>query len=96
MGELSRIGSLVIYLRFFDTKQHHKPHVHVKYNEDEAVVALDGKCFPVNCQPSNAGFLTDGWLCTKKRHTRPGILPFRESLSRRLFLRCEEECDDCP
>ena len=43
MGELSRIGSLVIYLRFFDTKQHHKPHVHVKYNGDEAVVALDGE-----------------------------------------------------
>ena len=42
MGELSRIGSLVIYLRFYDTRQHHKPHVHVKNNEDEAVVALDG------------------------------------------------------
>ena len=43
MGELSRIGSLIIYLRFFDAQQHHKPHVHVKYNEDEAVVALDGE-----------------------------------------------------
>ncbi|MBR4614173.1 MAG: DUF4160 domain-containing protein, partial [Kiritimatiellae bacterium] len=43
MGELSRIGSLIIYLRFYDTKQHHKPHVHVKCNEDEAVVALDGE-----------------------------------------------------
>ena len=39
-GEL---GSLVIYLRFFDTKQHHKPYVHVKYNDDEAVVALNGE-----------------------------------------------------
>ncbi len=43
MGELSRIGSLVIYLRFYDTQQHHKPHVHVYYGEYEASVGLDGE-----------------------------------------------------
>ena len=43
MGELSRIGALIIYMRFYDTRQHHKPYVHVKYNDSEAVVALDGE-----------------------------------------------------
>ena len=40
MGELSRVGPLIIYLRFYDTKQHHKPHVHVKYNEDAGALPI--------------------------------------------------------
>ena len=42
MGELYRIGSLVVNMRFRDDKQHHKPHVHVAYHDDEAVVGVDG------------------------------------------------------
>lgn len=61
MGELSRIGSLIIYLRFFDTKQHHKPHVHVKYNDDEAVVALDGEILS-GALPVKQRRILDGWM----------------------------------
>ena len=43
MGELFRIGSLVVNMRFKDDKQHHKPHVHAKYGNDEAVVGVDGE-----------------------------------------------------
>ena len=43
MGELFRIGSLIVSMRYRDTAQHHKPHVHVKYNDDEASVAIDGE-----------------------------------------------------
>lgn len=43
MGELYRIGSLVVNMRFRDDKQHHKPHVHVEYQGDEAVVGVDGE-----------------------------------------------------
>ena len=43
MGELYRIGSLVVNMRFHDDKQHHKPHVHAEYQGDEAVVGVDGE-----------------------------------------------------
>lgn len=33
MPELSRFGGMVIYMLFYDTKQHNKPHVHVYYGE---------------------------------------------------------------
>ena len=61
MGELSRIGALVIYLRFYDTKQHHKPHVHVKCNEGEAVVALDGELLS-GALPVKQRRILDGWM----------------------------------
>ena len=50
-----------IYLRFYDTKQHHKPHVHVKYNEDEAVVALDGELLSGEL-PVKQRRILDGWM----------------------------------
>ena len=43
MGELFRIGKLIVSMRYCDTDYHHKPHVHAKYNEDEASVAVDGE-----------------------------------------------------
>lgn len=43
MGELYSIGALIVNMRFKDDKQHHKPHVHAKYNGDEAVVGVDGE-----------------------------------------------------
>ena len=43
MGELFRIGSLIVNMRFCDDQQHHKPHVHAKCDEDEAVVGVDGE-----------------------------------------------------
>ena len=43
MPELSRFGGMVIYMLFYDTKQHNKPHVHVYYGEYEAAIAIDGE-----------------------------------------------------
>ena len=68
MGELSRIGSLIIYLRFFDTQQHHKPHAHVKYGEDEAVVALDGELLSGSLPPKQLRIL-DGFLALHEEET---------------------------
>ena len=48
MGELYRIGSLVVNMRFKDNKQHHKPHVHAKCGNDEAVVGVDGELLAVS------------------------------------------------
>ena len=43
MGVLARIGKLIVSMRFFDTKHHHKPHVHAEYNGAKASVAIDGQ-----------------------------------------------------
>ena len=43
MPELSRFYGIVIKMLFSDTSQHHKPHIHVFYNEFEAAVGIDGE-----------------------------------------------------
>lgn len=42
MPELSRFYSIVIKMIFMDNSQHHKPHVHVYYNGQEASIGIDG------------------------------------------------------
>jgi hypothetical protein len=41
--ELSRFFKIIVQMYFSDNDQHHKPHIHVKYNEYEAAIAIDGE-----------------------------------------------------
>lgn len=43
MPELKRIGGILIYLMYNDTKQHNMPHVHVLYGEFRASISLEGE-----------------------------------------------------
>lgn len=44
MPAISMFYGIIVYLYFMDNRQHHVPHIHVKYQDDEAVVAIpDGK-----------------------------------------------------
>ena len=43
MGELCTIGSMKISMRFRDTQQHHKPHVHAHCDGCDASVGVDGE-----------------------------------------------------
>lgn len=43
MPELSRFMGITIKMLFRDISQHHKPHVHVYYQNYEASVAIDGE-----------------------------------------------------
>ncbi len=61
MSELSRFAGIVIYLLFYDTKQHNKPHVHVYYGEYEAAIALDGSLLAGSI-PSRQYRMVIGWL----------------------------------
>lgn len=61
MSELSRFAGIVIYLLFYDTKQHKKPHVHVYYGEYEAAIALDGTLL-AGSMPSRQYRMVVGWL----------------------------------
>ena len=40
MPAISMFYGIIIYMYFMDNKQHKKPHIHVKYQEDEVVVEI--------------------------------------------------------
>jgi hypothetical protein len=44
MPVISMFYGLIIMMYFIDTKRHSAPHIHVRYQDDEAVVSIpDGK-----------------------------------------------------
>ena len=42
MPEISRFRGIIIRMYYDDDSQHHKPHVHVFYGDDEAEIGIDG------------------------------------------------------
>ncbi|MBI4672758.1 MAG: DUF4160 domain-containing protein [Chloroflexi bacterium] len=52
MAVLAMFYGIIVSMYFFDTRRHHRPHIHVKYQDEEAVLAipngrvLDGKLKP--------------------------------------------------
>ena len=61
MPELSRFGGMVIYMLFYDTRQHNKPHVHVFYGEYEAAIGIDGELLAGSIPRKQLKIIT-GWL----------------------------------
>ena len=61
MGELYRIGALIISMRYKDNEQHHKPHVHAKYGEFAASVGVDGALL-MGSLPQKQMKILVGWL----------------------------------
>lgn len=61
MPELGRFRGIVIRMYFADVGRHNKPHVHVKYGEFEATVALDGELLSGSL-PQKQYRMVSGWL----------------------------------
>ena len=61
MSELCRFAGIIIYMMFFDTEKHNKPHVHVSYGEYEAVIAIDGELL-AGSLPFKQMKIVTGWL----------------------------------
>lgn len=40
MPVISLFHGLIIYMFYLDNKQHNRPHIHVKYNDHEAVYSI--------------------------------------------------------
>jgi len=40
MPAISMFYGIVVYLYFVDNKRHKRPHIHVKYQKDEAVLSI--------------------------------------------------------
>jgi len=40
MPVISMFYGIIVAMYFFDNRQHHRPHVHVKYQGEEAVISI--------------------------------------------------------
>ncbi len=62
MPVISMFYGVIVSLYYVDNKQHHRPHVHAKYQEDEVVVSIsDGKVLEGRLPPSKMKLLL-AWL----------------------------------
>lgn len=62
MPVISMFYGIVIYMYFIDSKRHKKPHIHVHYQEREAVISIpDGKVLEGRI-PSNKLKLVQAWI----------------------------------
>jgi hypothetical protein len=62
MPVISMFYGIIVSLFYVDNKQHHTPHIHVKYQEDEAVVSIaDGEVLEGRLPPSKMRLLL-AWL----------------------------------
>jgi len=61
MPEISRFYGIVINLLYKDNSQHHKPHVHVRYAEFKASVAIDGELL-AGSLPAKELTLVQAWM----------------------------------
>lgn len=62
MPEISRFMGLIIKMLYMDNEQHHKPHIHVRYGEYKASIALDGELLAGEL-PEKQWKLISAWLC---------------------------------
>jgi hypothetical protein len=62
MPVISMFYGLIVAMYFMDTKQHHYPHIHVKYAEEEAVIRIpDGQIIEGKL-PSGKMKLVMAWI----------------------------------
>jgi len=62
MPVISMFYGIIVSLYYVDNKQHHRPHIHAKYQEDEAVVSIpDGKVLEGRLPPAKMRLLL-AWL----------------------------------
>jgi hypothetical protein len=40
MAVIAMFYGIIVSMYYFDTRQHHRPHIHVKYQEQEVVLAI--------------------------------------------------------
>ena len=62
MPVISMFYGIVIQIYFFDTKQHHLPHIHAKYQNFSSVFAIESGEIIEGKLPSNKIKLVSAWI----------------------------------
>ena len=53
---------IIVYMYFIDNKQHHVPHIHVKYQGEEVVVSIPDGDVPEGGIPKSEMKLLQAWI----------------------------------
>jgi len=62
MPVISMFYGIIVHLYFMDNKQHHKPHIHATYQEQEVVISIpEGELLEGNLPP-NKMKLIQAWI----------------------------------
>ena len=62
MPAISMFYGIIIYLYFFDNKQHNTPHIHAKYQSDEAIISIPEGNLIDGSIPQNKMKLVQAWI----------------------------------
>lgn len=62
MPTISMFYGLIIRMYYFDNQQHNKPHIHVYYQNQNAVIGIPGGQLLEGSLPANKLKLVDAWV----------------------------------
>ena len=62
MPILSMFYGIIVMMYYFDNKKHHLPHIHVKYQDDEAVFSLKNGNIIEGKIPNSKRKLVEAWI----------------------------------
>ena len=62
MPAISMFYGLIVYMYYLDNKQHHFPHIHVRYQEDEGVYKIPDGVLIEGSLPSGKSKLVVAWI----------------------------------
>ena len=65
MPRISEFFGIVVYMYWFDTKRHKKPHIHVIFDNNQAIFDLDGECLAGNIG-NRASRLVVEFICERQ------------------------------
>jgi hypothetical protein len=62
MPVISMYYGIIVLMYYFDNRQHHQPHIHVRYAEEEAVIAIPDGNVLEGTMRSNKMKLVQAWI----------------------------------
>jgi len=62
MPAISMFYGIIVSMYFPDNRRHHRPHVHARYQDDEAVVAIDDSELLEGKLPPGKMRLVQAWI----------------------------------
>ncbi len=62
MAIISMFYGIIVSLYFFDNRRHHVPHIHVKYQEEEAIISIPEGTLIEGTLKSNKMKLVQAWI----------------------------------
>jgi len=62
MAVISMFYGIIVSMYFFDNKKHHRPHIHVRYQGEEAVFSIPDGALLEGAIPRNKMKLVQAWI----------------------------------